>query len=46
MEGFTHPLIEKLSLDVANDDDIERVVEQIAAKEGRIGECFSPLSQE
>jgi len=36
MEGFSHPMIEKLSLDVANDDDVKRVVEQIAGKEGQI----------
>ncbi|KAE9391101.1 oxidoreductase [Gymnopus androsaceus JB14] len=36
MEGFSHPMIEKLPLDVTSDEDVKRVVEQIAGKEGRI----------
>ncbi|KAJ4485902.1 oxidoreductase [Lentinula aciculospora] len=36
MEGFSHPRIEKLSLDVTSDEDVKRVVGEIAGKEGKI----------
>ncbi|KAF5388504.1 hypothetical protein D9757_004602 [Collybiopsis confluens] len=36
MEGFSHPLIEKHVLDVTNDEDVRRVIQQIAEHEGKI----------
>ncbi|KAF9076052.1 oxidoreductase [Rhodocollybia butyracea] len=36
MESITHPRIEKLALDVTSDADVNRVVDHIIAKEGKI----------
>jgi 1-acylglycerone phosphate reductase len=36
MEGFTSDNIEKLGLDVTSDNAVERVVQMILDKEGRI----------
>jgi 1-acylglycerone phosphate reductase len=36
MNGFSDPNIEKMSLDVTSDDDVQRVVRDILEIEGRI----------
>ncbi|KAJ3760556.1 oxidoreductase [Lentinula raphanica] len=36
MDGFSHPRIAKLPLDVTSDEDIRRVVDEIIVKEGKI----------
>ncbi|KAJ7596795.1 oxidoreductase [Mycena floridula] len=36
MSGFQSPNIETLAMDVTNDEDVQRVVSQIAEREGRI----------
>ncbi|GJE86192.1 SDR family oxidoreductase [Phanerochaete sordida] len=36
MEGFAHPAIEKLSLDVTSDENVQDVVKTIIEREGRI----------
>ena len=36
MQGFTHAGIEKLTLDVKNDEDVKRVVEDVIDREGSI----------
>lgn len=41
MEGFKHPSIEKLALDVTNDEDFERVIKTILDAEGKIDIAIS-----
>jgi NADP-dependent 3-hydroxy acid dehydrogenase YdfG len=36
MNGFKHPEIKTMALDVTNDDDVQKVVREIQAVEGRI----------
>ena len=36
MQGFTHTGIEKLTLDVTNDEDVKRVVGDVIDREGSI----------
>ena len=36
MEGFAHPNIERLALDVTNDANVKEVVETVIEREGRI----------
>lgn len=36
MDALTDPNIEKLTLDVTSDEDVQRVVDYIVEKEGRI----------
>ncbi|ETW77918.1 hypothetical protein HETIRDRAFT_107552 [Heterobasidion irregulare TC 32-1] len=51
MQGFTHAGIEKLTLDVKNDEDVKRVVEDVIDREGSIDilvnnagvGCFGPV---
>ena len=36
MQGFSHPDIHTLALDVTNDDNVREVVQAVVAREGRI----------